>query len=48
MDRASRVLAQDVSPGVSKSYRALADHSGVARSTLHYRAHGRQSIEAKG
>ena len=30
------------------SYRALADYSGVARSTLYYRTHTRQPIEAKG
>jgi len=46
-DRASEVLANGVPPGVPKSYRALADHSGVPRSTLHYRAHGRRSIEQK-
>jgi len=46
-DRASQVLAQGVPPGVPKSYRALADHGGVPRSTLHYRAHGRRSIEQK-
>src|SRR5436853_7753295 len=44
-DRASQVLAQGVPSGVPKSYRALADHGGVPRSTLHYRAHGRRSIE---
>ena len=48
MDSASRVLAEGVPSGVPRSYRALADHSGVPRSTLHYRAHGRQSVEAKG
>ena len=47
MDRASRALAQDVPSEVPNSYRALADHSGVPRSTLHYREHGRQTIEAK-
>jgi hypothetical protein len=47
MDRASQVLAQGVPPGVPKSYRALADHGNVPRSTLHHRAHGRRSIEEK-
>jgi hypothetical protein len=47
MDRASQALAQGVPPGVPNSYRALADHSHVARSTLHHRAHGRRSIEEK-
>ncbi|KAN0089133.1 hypothetical protein V8E51_019393 [Hyaloscypha variabilis] len=42
MDRASRVLAQGVPPGVPTSYYALADHHGnVSHSTLHYRARGR-------
>lgn len=48
MDKASRVLAQDVSSSEPQSFRELADLSGVPRSTLHYRAHSRQSIEAKG
>jgi hypothetical protein len=47
MDRASQVLAQGVPPGVPKSYRALADHGDVPRSTLHHRARGRRSIEEK-
>ena len=47
MDRASQALAQGVPPGVPKSYRALADHGNVPRSTLHHRAHGRRSIEEK-
>jgi hypothetical protein len=47
MDRASQVLAQGVPPGVPRSYRALADHSDVPRSTLHHRAHGRPSVEKK-
>jgi hypothetical protein len=45
MDRASEVLAQDVAPGVPNSYRALADHGDVPRSTLHHRARGRRSRE---
>lgn len=47
MDRASQVLAQGVPFGVPKSYRALADHRGVPRSTLHHRARGRRSLEEK-
>ncbi|KAF2808244.1 uncharacterized protein BDZ99DRAFT_390819, partial [Mytilinidion resinicola] len=46
-DRASQALAIGVPPGVPKSYRALADHRGVPRSTLHDRAHGQRSIEEK-
>ena len=47
MDKASRVLAQGVPPGVPLSYRALADHGEVPHSTLHHRARGRRSIEEK-
>ena len=47
IDRASQVLAQGVPPGVPESYRALADYGNVPRSTLHHRARGRPSIEAK-
>lgn len=48
MDRASQVLAQGVSPGVPKSYRALADHHGnISYSTLYHRARGRPSREEK-
>jgi hypothetical protein len=47
MDRASQVLAQGTPPGVRNTYRALAEHSGVARSTLYYRALGRRSKEQK-
>jgi hypothetical protein len=47
MDKASRVLAQGVPPGVRRSFRALADHGDVARTTLHHRARGRRSIEEK-
>ena len=36
MDRAIKVLAQGVSPGVPKSYYALADHSYIPHSILHY------------
>ena len=47
MDRASQVLAQGIPHGVRNTYRALAEHSDVARSTLHYRALGRRSKEQK-
>jgi hypothetical protein len=47
MDKASQVLAQGPPSGVPRSYRAIADHSGVPRSTLHHRAHGRRSMEEK-
>jgi hypothetical protein len=47
MDKASQVLAQGLLPGLPTSYRALADHGEVARSTLHARAHDRRSIEEK-
>lgn len=45
MDRASQALAQGLLDG--RSLRAIADHSGVPRSTLHYRAHGRRSLQEK-
>ena len=47
MDKARQVLAQGVPPGVRRSYRVLADHGGVARSTLHRRAHGGPSMQDK-
>lgn len=47
MDKASQALAQGLPTSVPRSYRALADHSSVPRSTLHARARGQQSIEAK-
>ena len=47
MDRASQVLARGVPPGLPQSYRALADHGRVPRSTLHARAHDRQSMQKK-
>jgi hypothetical protein len=47
MDKASQALVHGVPPGVPKSYRALADHGNVPRSTLYYRARGRRSIEEK-
>lgn len=47
IDKASQVLAQGPPAGVSRSYRAIADHSGVPRATLHHRSRGRRSIEEK-
>ena len=47
MYRVSQVLAQGVYPGMPKSYRALADHGNVPRSTLRHRARGRHSREEK-
>lgn len=47
MDRASLALAQGVPAGVPRSLRAIADHRDVPLSTLHARARGRRSIEAK-
>ncbi|KAF2473674.1 uncharacterized protein BDR25DRAFT_216834 [Lindgomyces ingoldianus] len=46
-DKASRVLAQGVPPGVPKLYRSLADHVDVSHSTLDHRARGRHLIEEK-
>ena len=47
MDKASKALAQGLPTSVPRSYRALADHSNVPRSTLHDCARGQRSIEAK-
>lgn len=49
MDRASQVLAQDqvLPPGVRRSYRNLAKYGEVAHTTLHHRARGRRSRQAK-
>lgn len=47
MDRASQALAQGIPHGVRNTYRALAEHHNVARSTLHDRAHGKRSKEEK-
>jgi hypothetical protein len=47
MDKASQVLAQGVPPGVPKSFRTLADHGDVPRTTLQHRARGRRSKEEK-
>jgi hypothetical protein len=40
-------LSTRVSPSVPRSYRTLADHGNVPRSTLHHRARGRRSMEEK-
>lgn len=47
MDRASQALAQSIPYGVRNTYRARAEHTGVARSTLNARALGRRSKEEK-
>ncbi|KAH9867748.1 hypothetical protein J1614_008185 [Plenodomus biglobosus] len=47
MDRASQALALGVPHGVPNSFRALADHHGVPRTTLQHRKRKRQSIEEK-
>ena len=47
MDRASQALALSVPHGVPKSFRALADHHGVPRTTLQHRKRERQSIKEK-
>ena len=47
MDKANQALAHGVPTGVHRSYRTVADHSGVPCSTLYHRAHGRRSLEAK-
>ncbi|KAL6712956.1 hypothetical protein ACLMJK_009511 [Lecanora helva] len=47
MDKASQVLAQSLPEGTPKSFRALADHSDVPRTTLQHRARGRRSKEEK-
>ena len=43
MDQASLTLAKPISPGVRRTYTALAKRSNVARSTLHHRSKGRRS-----
>lgn len=40
VDRVGQILAQGVPPGVSRPYRALADHGNVSYSTLYYRTCG--------
>ncbi|EUC46224.1 hypothetical protein COCMIDRAFT_93499, partial [Bipolaris oryzae ATCC 44560] len=47
IDKASQALTRRVPPDVSKLYRALADHSGVPRATIHHHANSRRSIEEK-
>lgn len=47
MDQDSQILAQDLPPGVHKTYTALAKHGEVALATLHHRARGRRSKEQK-
>jgi hypothetical protein len=47
MDRASQALVQGIPHGVRKTYRALAEHHDVARSTIYDRAHGQRSKEEK-
>ncbi|KAH3955986.1 hypothetical protein HBH51_259000 [Parastagonospora nodorum] len=47
MDKARQVLGRGVPPGVRRSYRTLADHGGVPRSTLHRRDHGGPSDKDK-
>jgi len=47
MDEASQELARSIPEGESKSFRARAEHSGVARTTLQHRARGRPSKEEK-
>lgn len=47
MDKASQALTQGADAGVPTSFRAIADHSGVPKSTLYHRARGRRSIESK-
>jgi hypothetical protein len=47
MDKASKALAQRLPASVPRSFRTIADHASVPRSTLHARARGRRSIEAK-
>lgn len=46
-DKASQALAQGADAGVPTSFRAIADHSGIPKYTLHRRARGRRSIESK-
>lgn len=47
MDKASQVLAEGLPEGMPHTFTALAAHGNVAVSTLHHRAQGRRSIEAK-
>jgi hypothetical protein len=43
-DRASQILAEGCPPGVPKSFRALADHGDVPRTTLQHQARERPSL----
>jgi hypothetical protein len=45
MDRASQVLAKELSPDVRNTYCARAEHGEVPHTTLYYRALGRCSKE---
>ena len=47
MDRTSQALAQGLSPGVRRTYAALAERGDVPLSTLHHRDKGRRSKEEK-
>ncbi|KAH3929990.1 hypothetical protein HBI70_034530 [Parastagonospora nodorum] len=47
MDKSSRVLAEDVPGGILNTWSARAAHANVPLSTLHHRARGRRSREAK-
>jgi hypothetical protein len=47
LDRASQALTHTLPTSVPRSFRAIADHVNVPRSTLHARACGRQSMAAK-
>lgn len=47
MDKPSNALAQRLPASVPRSFRTIADHTDVPRSTLHARARGRRSLEAK-
>lgn len=47
MDKASRALAEDVPDGIPNTWSARAAHADVPLSTLHHRARGRRSREAK-
>ena len=47
MDRVSQVLAQDLPPGLPRTYAARAEYAEVALTTLYHREHGRRSKEQK-
>ncbi|KAF2680656.1 hypothetical protein K458DRAFT_249182, partial [Lentithecium fluviatile CBS 122367] len=47
MDKASRVLAEGFPEGIPNTWSARAAHGNVPLSTLHHRARGRRSREAK-